>query len=92
MVAKRGRVNLFGGLGKGARNLSVPSNTIHYKECSVLGSHGSVPRQHRIAMDLIEKGIVKTGRYITHRFSLDKIHAALAAAEKHEGLKVIVVP
>jgi len=43
-------------------------------------------------MDLIEKGIVKTGRYITHRFSLDKIHAALAAAEKHEGLKVIVTP
>jgi threonine dehydrogenase-like Zn-dependent dehydrogenase len=39
-------------------------------------------------MDLIEKGIVKTGRYMTHRFPLDEIDAA----EKHEGLKVIVTP
>jgi len=92
MVAKRGRVNLFGGLGKGARNLSVPSNTIHYKECCVLGSHGSVPRQHRIAMKLIEKGVVDVARCVTHRFSLDDIHAAFDAAEKHEGLKVVVTP
>jgi len=92
MVAKRGRVNLFGGLGKGARNLDVPSNTIHYKECFVLGSHGSVPRHHRIAMELIEKGIVDVARCITHRFPLDEIHAAFDAAEKHEGLKVVVKP
>ena len=92
MVAKHGRVNLFGGLGKGARNLSIPSNTIHYKECFVLGSHGSVPRHHRIAMALIEKGVVDVARCITHRFPLDEIHAAFDAAEKHEGLKVLVKP
>jgi len=92
MVAKRGRVNLFGGLGKGARNLSVPSNAIHYKECFVLGSHGSVPRQHVAAMALIEKRVVNVGRCITHRFPLDRIRDALAAAEKHEGLKVMVTP
>ena len=92
MVAKHGRVNLFGGLGKDARNLNVPSNTIHYKECFVLGSHGSVPRHHRIAMALIEKGVVDVARCITHRFPLDDIHAAFDAAEKHEGLKVVVKP
>jgi len=92
MVAKRGRVNLFGGLGEGARNLSVPSNTIHYKECFVLGSHGSVPRHHAAAMALIQRKIVKVARCITHRFPLDEIRAALAAAEKHEGLKVLVKP
>jgi L-iditol 2-dehydrogenase len=92
MVAKQGRVNLFGGLGKDARNLNVPSNTIHYKECFVLGSHGSVPRHHRIAMALIEKGVVDVARCITHRFPLDDIRAAIDAAEKHEGLKVVVKP
>jgi len=92
MVAKHGRVNLFGGLGKDARNLDVPSNTIHYKECFVLGSHGSVPRHHRIAMALIEKGVVDVARCITHRFPLDDIRAAFDAAEKHEGLKVAVKP
>jgi len=92
MVAKRGRVNLFGGLGKDARNLNVLSNTIHYKECFVLGSHGSVPRHHRIAMALIEKCVVDVARCITHRFPLDEIHAAFDAAENHEGLKVVVKP
>ena len=92
MVAKRGCVNLFGGLAKGARNLSVPSNTIHYKECYVLGSHGSVPRQHAAAMALIERRIVHVARCITHRFPLDEIRAAIQAAESHEGLKVMVKP
>ena len=92
MVAKRGRVNLFGGLGKGARNMSVSSDTIHYKECSVLGSHGSVPRHHRLAMGLIERGIVEAGRFITHRFRLEEIHKAFEAAEGREGLKVMVTP
>ena len=92
MVAKRGRVNLFGGLGEGARNLNVPSNTIHYKECFVLGSHGSVPRQHRAAMKLIEKHAVDVAKCVTHRFSLDEIRAAIRTAEKHDGLKVVVKP
>jgi len=92
MVAKRGRVNLFGGLGKDARNMSVPSNTIHYKECFVLGSHGSVPRHHRLAMGLIERDIVEAGQFITHRFKLDEILKAFEAAEKREGLKVMVTP
>ena len=43
MVAHRGYVNLFGGLGKNVRPMSVLSNTIHYKECFVTGSHGCVP-------------------------------------------------
>jgi L-iditol 2-dehydrogenase len=92
MVAKRGSVNLFGGLAPGARNLSVPSNTIHYKECYVLGSHGSVPRQHAAAMDLIRKRIVHVARCISHTFPLDRIAEAIEAAEKHEGLKVMVKP
>jgi L-iditol 2-dehydrogenase len=85
-------VNLFGGLAPGARNLSVPSNTIHYKECYVLGSHGSVPRQHAAAMDLIRKRAVHVARCVSHTFSLDQIGEALDAAEKHEGLKVMVKP
>jgi L-iditol 2-dehydrogenase len=92
MVAKRGSVNLFGGLPPGARNLSVPSNTIHYKECYVLGSHGSVPRQHAAAMQLIRNHTVHVARYISHRFPLDAIREALSAAENQAGLKVMVKP
>ena len=92
VVAQRGCVNLFGGLATGSRNLSVPSNTIHYKECIVTGSHGSTPRHHKMALDFIARGYVNTERYITHHFGLDDIVQAIAANEDRAGLKVVVNP
>jgi len=92
VVAQRGCVNLFGGLAKGTRNLSVPSNTIHYKECLVTGSHGSTPRQHRMALNFIANGYVKAEQFVTHRFPLAEIEQAIATSEDRVGLKVIVNP
>lgn len=90
MVAHRGYVNLFGGLPKGTRNLSVPSNTIHYKECFVTGSHGCVPRHHRLAVDLIARGAVRVEPAITHRFPLDEAVEALRVNEQRLGLKAML--
>jgi len=92
MVAHRGYVNLFGGLGKHVRPLSVLSNTIHYKECFVTGSHGSVPRHHELAVKLLEQGIVRTEPIITHHFPLDQINEAFQAMETQEGMKIMVHP
>lgn len=92
MAAHRGYVNLFGGLAKGARPMSVLSNDIHYKECFVTGSHGSTPRQHEIAVKLLEAKMVRTAPLITHRFPLTKIHEAFEAMESRAGMKVIVKP
>ena len=92
MVGHRGYVNLFGGLQKDARPLSVFSNTIHYKECFVTGSHGSTPRQHAIAVKLLEEGIVRVAPIITHRFPLSKVHEAFEAMESRQGMKIIVHP
>jgi L-iditol 2-dehydrogenase len=92
MVAHRGYVNLFGGLGKGVRPLSVLSNTIHYKECFVTGSHGCVPRHHELAVALLEKGLVRTAPLITHHFPLERINEAFATMEGRSGMKIIVHP
>jgi len=92
MVAKRGVVNLFGGLPKSARPITMLSNHIHYREAYVTGSHGSTPEQHARALELIEAGKVDVSRFITHRFDLGRLDAAFAAARSREGLKVIVVP
>lgn len=92
MVAHRGVVNLFGGLKKDARPMSVLSNTIHYKECFVTGSHGSVPRQHELAVRLLEKGLVRVAPLITHRFPLSRVHEAFATSEGRDGMKVVVHP
>lgn len=92
IVKSRGRVNLFGGLPKGHRFMNIDSNTIHYKECIVQGSHGSTPRHHKIALSLLSKGVINGKKYITHRFSLNDIIEAFKVVEKSEGLKVIIVP
>jgi len=90
MVGHRGYVNLFGGLPKGTRPMSVLSNTIHYKECFVTGSHGSTPRQHELAVKLLEKGLVRVKPLMTHHFKLTEINQAFAAMESRQGMKVIL--
>ncbi|TET12199.1 L-threonine 3-dehydrogenase [Candidatus Aerophobetes bacterium] len=92
VLGHRGRVNFFGGLPPGSAKIKIDSNLIHYRECFVLGSHGSTPRQHKIALDLLSRGIIKGKDFITHHFGLDEIKKAFKVAEKHQGLKVIVNP
>jgi L-iditol 2-dehydrogenase len=91
-VRPRGRVNYFGGLARGSRPISLDSNVIHYKECYIHGAHGSVPRQHRVALELLARGRVKVDGLITHRFPLEQIAEAFAAQEQRLGLKAVVEP
>ena len=92
MVAHRGYVNLFGGLPKSARPMNLLSNTIHYKECFLTGSHGCVPRHHALALKLLEEHVVHVEPLITHHFSLDDIHEAFETMESRQGMKVVVHP
>jgi L-iditol 2-dehydrogenase len=90
MVGHRGYVNLFGGLAKSARPMSILSNTIHYKECFITGSHGSTPRQHELAVGLLARGAVRVQPLMTHHYPLTEINAAFAAMEARQGMKVML--
>lgn len=92
MVAHRGWINLFGGLSKDARPMSLLSNKIHYKECFLTGSHGCVPRQHETAVRLIERGLVRVKPLITHRFPLSQVNEAFRIHESRQGMKIVVEP
>lgn len=92
MVAHRGVVNLFGGLPSDARRMSILSNTIHYKECFVTGSHGCVPRHHEMAVRLLEQGAVRVQPLITHTFPLSRISEGLAVMKERRGMKVALHP
>ena len=91
MVKNRGRVNLFGGLPAGSK-VELETNIIHYKELIVSGAHGSVPRHHRLAVELIASKKLDMNPFISHSFSLDEIGEAFRVAESKEGLRVIVKP
>jgi L-iditol 2-dehydrogenase len=91
MVRHRGYVNLFGGL-KNQPKLCIDSNLIHYKECFIMGSHGSLPRHHATAVNMIAAGYVRPELYISKVFGLDDILEAISYHESRQGLKVIVKP
>ncbi len=91
MVRHRGFVNLFGGL-KNQPALALDSNLIHYKECFVMGSHGSLPRHHRTAVGLIASGAVQAKKYISRVFPIAGTREAFAFHESRAGLKVLVAP
>ena len=92
MVAKRGVVNLFGGLPQSSRSVALDSNFIHYREAYITGSHGSTPEQHAKAVQLIESGQISVDRLVTHRFSLEEINEAYKVASSGEAIKVVIKP
>jgi len=91
MAKNRARINLFGGLPAGSQ-VTMDTNIIHYKELFVMGAHGSLPRHHRQAIDLITARRPDIRPYISHRFPLDKIADAFTAAEGHQGMRGVVKP
>ena len=91
LVRNRGRINFFGGLPKGSSRVALDTNLIHYKELSLSGSHGSVPRQHKLALNILSHTI-KAKEFISHRFSLNEISQAFELVEKGKRMKVVIIP
>jgi L-iditol 2-dehydrogenase len=91
MAKNRARVNFFGGLPAGS-TVTLDTNIIHYKELIVCGAHGSLPRHHQEAVNLIAAGRPDIKPYISHHFPLDKIREAFETAEGHKGMRVVVEP
>jgi L-iditol 2-dehydrogenase len=89
-VAKRGVINCFGGLPPGNRPIKIDSNILHYKEAYLMGSHGSTPRQHALALSLIASGKIPVKKIITHRFDLKDIIKAFRFVESQKGMKAVV--
>ena len=88
MARSRGRINYYKRSPGLTPTIDGPPD--HYR-LSLTGSHGSVQRQHRLALELISAGVIVARDYITHRFPLDQI-AQAAASEGRAGMKVIVEP
>lgn len=92
LVSVMGVINLFGGLPSTESSVVLQSNTIHYKEAKITGSHGSTPKQHKKALELIEGGMIDVLQLITHKFSLDEIEDAYGCAMSGKGLKIVIKP
>ena len=92
LVAPLGSVNFFGGLPKDKPFSLLNTNFIHYKECYVVGTHGSSPQHNRLALDMLGKRVISLKGLITHELPLEQLPEGISIAEKGEGLKVIIKP
>ena len=92
MLARRGRLSLFGGLPKDHPTITVDSNLVHYRELRIVGVNGSSPDQNKRALQLIASGDVVVSDLITHTFPLDRLLDAIDIVARGEAIKVTIEP
>ena len=90
LLAKRGRISLFGGLAGESKGF-IDSNLIHYREISVFGVHASTPAQNKAAMEMIHRAVIDVEKYVTKRYGLDEIEQAFTDINGGKVIKAIVV-
>lgn len=90
MLAKCGRISLFGGL-PGESTGFIDSNLIHYKEIGVFGVHASTAKQNREAMEMIRSGNIDAGKYITKCYPLEEIEDAFREINTGSIMKAVIV-
>ncbi|MCC8164989.1 MAG: alcohol dehydrogenase catalytic domain-containing protein [Planctomycetes bacterium] len=91
IIAKRGRVSLFGGLPTESTGF-IDSNIIHYKEVSVHGAHASTARQNREVLAMIAAGDFPLAAYTKTTFPLTDIVKAFEALNQESIAKAVLTP
>jgi L-iditol 2-dehydrogenase len=91
LAGLNGRVNFFGGLPAGKNSVQLDTNQIHYKELTIVGNTRSSLRQYRQTLHLIEKGVIKVDKLITHKFPVEDVKKAFDNADHQTGLKQAIV-
>jgi L-iditol 2-dehydrogenase len=92
MLARRGRLSLFGGLPKDSASITVDANLVHYRELTLVGVNGSTPAHNKSALELIASGAVPVADLITHRLPLDDVLEAIEIVARGEAIKVTIEP
>ena len=87
-LALRGRLSLFGSLGKGDSSITIDSRAVHYKELKIIGSSSSATKHMKKALNILSTGRISTDKIITHRLPLSEIVEGLELGIKGEALKV----
>jgi L-iditol 2-dehydrogenase len=92
MLARRGRLSLFGGLPKDAPEITIDANLVHYRELTIVGVNGSSPRHNAEALHLIATGAVPVADLITDRLPLDRVLDALDLVAEGRAIKITIEP
>ncbi|NOX20130.1 MAG: alcohol dehydrogenase catalytic domain-containing protein [Nitrospirae bacterium] len=90
MVSAGGTVVLFTPARPGER-LVIDPNSLYFRDIKVVTSYSCGPDDTTEALYLIEKGLVRADRLVTHRYPLEKTDEAYrVVARATDSLKVII--
>lgn len=94
IVNNGGVVNFFSGIkqGKNKIGVNIDTNLIHYKELSVVGSHGSKKKHLIKAANLIINNKIKLKKIITNIYNIRKYDSAFGKSKNASCLKVVIKP
>ena len=92
MLARRGRLSLFGGLPRDKPTITLDSNAVHYRELTLVGANGSSPAHNALALDYIATGRVPVDDLISHRLPLDAVLDGIELVARGEAIKVTIEP
>jgi len=92
MAAPRGRVLFFGGLPKGTTTIDFPSNVLHYREVTVLGSYASRRQDQVRALEMLAGNIANVRDVVTEAVSLERTPEAFPRLRRGDALKLVVTP
>lgn len=86
-----GRV-LFFTPAKSGEQLSINPNDLYFKDINIITSYSCGPTDTADALELIEQGIVRAEKLITHRFPIEETADAFRiTAEARDSLKSVIV-
>jgi L-iditol 2-dehydrogenase len=92
MIARQGRLSMFGGLPKDKPTITLDSNLVHYRELTIVGANGSSPAHNARALDLIATGVLPVDDLITHRLPLEQVLDGIGIVARGEAIKVTIEP
>jgi L-iditol 2-dehydrogenase len=89
LLAPGGRLNIFAGTYP-KDELRIDPNVIHYGEFILTGSADSTPENMRLALKLIESGLVDTASLVSHLLPLEEVGRGFELVKNAEGLKIMI--
>lgn len=92
LVAKGGRVVLFGGLPHDDSAPGVDLNIVHYQNIDLIGLSRFAPRHFRMSLQMLASGRVPGKKLVTHVLPLEKADEGINAALEGRALKVVFKP
>lgn len=88
-VRKSGTLLLFGAPHKGS-TYTLDLQSMLIKEITITGSYATTEKELDQALSLLEEGMVKVKKFVTSRFTLERIEEAMDAARSESQVKVLV--